>query len=1040
MEIENLDDLFKDITDGNVVLFLGAGSSVSESKKYLSSQLLDYYRDLKNIDYLPANNDIVDFVDKVFTLPEYDRNDFDYNVSKWLKKNVHAEDFHKYMITLPWLSIITTNVDLVLENAIELNNYEEKFEFVRSHGEFVKSLGFGDKPKIIKLHGCVSDHGKYPVLFSTADFERNNKFYNKLFNQIKGWSDNIKILFVGYSFSDRFGSLFLNLFKDKLMNRQFYMLSPNIDQSDFHLKYLTAVNIVPINQKFADFLSTYDNWLEASLYKARTHKNNIFKEVSGRSIPYALQSKVSSFLLPLNDSYETSIINEKEFYLGSEPNYSVIKKNYDIIKDQKISEIALILEKLFENKGTSVPFVFLAGSYGSGKSTFSYRLLKKMMEDSTNMLVFEIKDFEKISMAETINLINNLKDTTKIIFYSDQSEQDLNFKKIRELRSVLSSSQFESISIIILQSIRENCLELYKKKYKPDLQEIKIDCAFTDKELDYFLEKLDKNDLIKLRSAKEKNDLIGELKREKLVYDQLALSLYLLKRGDHYKLIIDTYKGFQNPNTQKAFLFTSLIYQYGIKMPLSLLNSIIDTDWETFINDVLKTDGMGVFIQENIKPDYYLKSDIYFKIKHRIVAEHFIKHFLKPKDLFKNFQTLIYALPQNEEAVYVFINLIKSLQLNKVLDDEKLNKLFDNASRRLNVFPKFSIYYSRNLQSRRTFPDLFKALDILDDAEEKNISIYNQRDKLILHRKGVINFNLARKYLEDNKPELSSEHFDEALELFEIKHAIDPTSSFSYIDYVRMLIWRIRYFDLGIVEKTKIENKLMYIINKGLQNVTEGISDLLDYKNFVEKRIDQHELRERADKLYENADTRPLALLIMANLEDDEERKMEIITEMEDYQYDDDIQNYLFKYYGENLQYLDLRVKFYELIRKNNSLQERDDLKWLYYNFIAESYNLKFQAAFEHQKNIRRDYRNAYIKNPLEWKESGTEEVKIFKGKVFKNNKGYFELRILDMGLRLFAKINNKEFFDLKDNANYDVSLVFSYTGIWAKILNQTQE
>ena len=59
-----------------------------------------------------------------------------------------------------------------------------------------------------------------------------------------------------------------------------------------------------------------------------------------------------------------------------------------------------------------------------------------------------------------------MKITKKIIFYSDQSEQDLNFKKLRELRGVLSSNQFEDKSIILLQSIRENILEIYKKKYK----------------------------------------------------------------------------------------------------------------------------------------------------------------------------------------------------------------------------------------------------------------------------------------------------------------------------------------------------------------------------------------------------------------------------------------------------------------------------------------------------------------------------------------------------------------------------------------------
>ncbi|OJX33128.1 MAG: hypothetical protein BGO86_03795 [Chryseobacterium sp. 36-9] len=1040
MTTQIFNDLFKDIAEGNVVLFLGAGSSVSESKKYLSKQLLEYYRDLKNIDYQPLDNDIVDFVDKVFSLPDYDRLDFDYNITKWLKKNVKPEDFHKYAVTLPWLSIITTNIDLVLEDAVEYQNYEDNFEFIRSYSEFVKSLGIGDKCKVIKLHGCISDSSKYPLLFSTSDFERNNKFYIKLFNQIRGWSDNIKILFVGYSFNDRFGSLFLNLFQKELKSRQFYMLSPNLDESAFNLKYLKANNITPIKLKFAEFLLEYEKWSEDNIYKIKEKKNNVFREVSGRTIPFALQSKLSPFLVPLNDSYETLNIDEKDFYLGSEPNFSVIKKNYDIVKEQKISEISLNINNLFDEKGTSIPFVYLTGSYGSGKSTFSYRLLKKMMEVSSELLVFELKDLEKISFSETINFINTLKDSKKIIFYCDQSEQDLNFKKIRELRSVLSSSQFENISIIILQSIRENVLETFKSKYKPDVSEINIDCAFSDDELGFFLDRLSKAELVQIRSAKEKMELLDDLKKEKLIYDQLSLSLYLLKKGNHYRYIIDTYKSFQNTNTQKAFLFTSLLYQYGIKMPLSLLNSIIDTDWETFINDVLRIDGKGIFIQETIKPDYYLKSDIYFKIKHKIVAENFIKTHLKSKEIFKNFQTLIYSLPENEESIYVFVNLIKNLQFNKVFDEEKLNKLYDIANRRLNTFPRFSIYYSRNLQSRGTIRDLSKALEILDVAEEKNLSIYNQRDKLIIHRKAVVNFNLARKYFSDRKEDLAKEYVNEAIELFEIKHSIDPSSNFSYIDFIRMLIWFISKFDLDIVEKTKMENRLRFVINKGMLNMTEGIQQLVTLKDGLEKRIDKSELHERAEILYENSDTRPLALLILVELEEEEESKLELISEMENLLYDDDIQNYLFNYYGENLQYLDIRMKFFDLIRKNKSLQEREDLNWLYYNYVAESYNLRFNAAFEHQRCIRNDYKNAFIKNPFDWKETGENSIKIFKGKSFMNGKGFFEIRILNMGSKLIAKLNNKEYPNVKDQTTYLVSLYFTYTGIWAKIIEEETE
>ena len=72
--------LFNDIKDGKVILFLGAGTSVTEEKKFLSKELLEYYRVEKSIPY-DGDGDIVDFVDKVFSLAQYDRKDFDNKTS-----------------------------------------------------------------------------------------------------------------------------------------------------------------------------------------------------------------------------------------------------------------------------------------------------------------------------------------------------------------------------------------------------------------------------------------------------------------------------------------------------------------------------------------------------------------------------------------------------------------------------------------------------------------------------------------------------------------------------------------------------------------------------------------------------------------------------------------------------------------------------------------------------------------------------------------------------------------------------------------------
>ncbi len=1034
-----MNHLYKSIAEGKVILFLGAGASLTENKGYLSKHLIQYYRDLRNISYLPQNNDIVDFVDKVFSLPEYDRNDFDFQISCWLRDNLKPEDYHKDALSLPWLSIFTTNVDTLIENIIHSNNLEDSYEIIRNIKELNYSMSTGDKCKVIKLHGCISDISKYKLLFSSADFDRNEKYYNRIFSIIQEQSNDVDILFIGYSFNDKFGNLFLNKFDDKMKGRKYYVVDPYIADDEFNLKYYCSKNITPIKTDYQGFIGDYQKWYLDNKQKLTKKKTNIFFDSKGHQINPHLQNKIKPFLTPLNDTYVSHFIEPKNYYLGEEPNFGIIKANYDVIKQAKVNEVSEEILKLFESKDISYPFVFLSGSYGTGKSTFTYRLLKHLIDSDDELLVYEITDSTKIVYQHITDLINSLTETKRIIFYCDNSELDLDFKKLRELRGYLSSMQFPDKSIMLLQSIRENSLEKFRKKLNPTLNEINIDCEFSEEELTTLVEKFYHNQLIEYKGEKQKRDLIENIKVELKIYDQLILSLFLLKNGKHSKFIIDTFKNFEYKSTQKAFTYTCLLYQFGIKMPFSLLSNILNKDWNTFIDEVVKVDGKGIFIQEKLQPDKYLKSDLYFKIKHNLIAKVFIEKQVKKKDLYKSYQNLVQNLPESEESVYIFINLIKALISSRTLDDSKINHLFDIAYHRLNIFTRFNIYYTRNLQRRGLKSECTRALEILQETEYNEYEYSNSRNKFIIHRKACVNAELAKLHFKEEEYNLSKEYVDEAIELFEIKEAIDPSSYFSYKQFLEFLIWYYNKWSLSEYEKTRIELKINKLINKGIDNVQDGINQLISLRNSFQSRVDKIELSQRVDGLIEETETRPIGLILKYELiknNSDYQDLEELVEEMENYSYNDDVAQFLFEYYGNRLQFYDYRMKFFNLLRNSDSLVDREYLNYLYYSFIAESYNYRFKDAFEHQKEIVSSYKYSMVKKPQYWKDNESYEDRIFQGKVDKNKWGYFDFKIADYGLR--AKLNNRAKDLSKEiNKTYSAKLYFTYTGIWGELIEE---
>lgn len=1041
--MENYNDLLEDIANGNVLLFLGAGASVTNKKKYLSSNLIEYYRDIKNISYDPPNGDIVDFVDKVFSIKDYDRDDFDLKIADWLRKNLKIENYHKKLINIPWLSIISTNVDLIIEDAIEDQNLEDKFEIIRSKKEYNKSNNIGDKTKYIKLHGCISDLSKYKLIFSSFDFENTNKYYRRIFNVLKGLSPKVKFLFIGYSFSDRFGNLFLTEFKKHLNDRELYLVDPFIKDDEFNLAYLKSKNISPIKESAENFFNNYSNWLKTN-NKVKS-KQNIFKNNDEENIPGYLQYKLESFLIPINKTYNAKSIDAKDFYLGEEPNFNVIQSNYDVVKDEKLNEIKEQILLLFKKSDISYPFVFLTGSFGTGKTTFTYRLIQKIIEENNDILAFEITNTEKISQKNIVELIFMLKSTKKIIFYSNHSELDLNFKKVRELRGHLSSNQFEDKSIIFLQSIRENALERFKQNLNPKIDEINIDAEFSDTELESYIEKLNFHNIKTYRSEFEKQKIISDLKIELGKNDQLLLSLYLFKDGLHSNHIIDTYNNFNFETTKKAFLYTSILYKYGIKMPVSLLKEIVKKDWDSFINEVVKVDGKGIFIQESTKPDHYLKPDLFFRIKHRIIAETFVKKYIKHKDLYNYYQNLVNVLPENDTSVVTFINLIKSLSNDQNFDHSKINHLFDLAHQRIGDFQRFIIYYCRNLQLRGLKSDLKKGLRLLANAEYENRELGYSRDSRIIHRKACINESLSRMYFDENDMEKAKRYFDEAYELFEIKLVIDPNSIFSYKDFIPFLKWYTKKWSITNEEKVKTTIKRYNILNKGILNVQDGINQLLDIKKgLLKSEWDYLSLSETIDNLIDDVKTRPYALLLRYQLVEsfpDEKyifNENEIIEELLNYDYIEEVSIFLFNHYGKKLNRYSNRISFYDLIKKNNFLKTKEELNYLYYNFVAESYSYRFQDAYNYLKKLKTKYNTAIKKNPLYWLEQDNDQIRTFKGKIHKNKNGYYEFRVKKTGQYLKAKINNNKVnFNAVNLEDCEANLSFTYTGIWAELIEK---
>lgn len=109
-------------------------------------------------------------------------------------------DLHKNLLSLPWTDVFTTNYDTLLERTS--SSVSQRYDIIRKQEDLSRS----EKPRIIKLHGCISTSGPYTI--TEEDYHHYPKRYAAFSNTVRqaflenticliGFPDTTKIFIIG---------------------------------------------------------------------------------------------------------------------------------------------------------------------------------------------------------------------------------------------------------------------------------------------------------------------------------------------------------------------------------------------------------------------------------------------------------------------------------------------------------------------------------------------------------------------------------------------------------------------------------------------------------------------------------------------------------------------------------------------------------------------------------------------------------------------------------------------------------------------------
>jgi len=1033
--------IFEKIFHGNSILFLGAGASIGEDgRKYLSKELIEYYEDY--LGYSLTESNITKFVDILSAEPDFKRTHFDNEVEKMLRK-YNLSDAHKIMASIPWREIITTNYDILVEQAYDeirnSSNHIYDIKAIRDRKEYNYRTS-ADEIKYVKLNGCISDKGKYPLAFSSEDFKLLRGYYKDVLNDLKNLSDKIYFISAGYSYSDSFGAELLQKFDSYNYRDKKWIINVDPFPNEKALKYYSSQKICIIKCTFIDFFNKYKFWEENIQNQTRKKIIITNSKNSQINIPYRLSEKLRTCLKQLNENVSEKFIKDISYYQGEEPNYHVILRNVDVIKKDEIENAKKTIKKVLDENHTAIlPTFFITGGFGIGKTTSTLRLIFEFSKDiNFDLVAFEITDFLNIRKEYLVELFS-ICTAKNIVLYCDEVEVESSFKIFIDLRRELSIEQFNDFNLFFLVPIRENILE--KFKHTRDIKksyEIHLSGKLSDDEIKDLLDKLKNVGIVNFRDVSERDSL---LKKIKLEYDNdsFLTLLSIVSNGTHVNDLIGAYNQLSK-DAQKAFLYTALLHRFKLHMPASILKQLVGGDWNDFTNNVIKVEGKGILIQENTVSNG-TDPDMYFRTKHPIIAEELINKLIPTKDKqYRYYESIINEVDVGTRNSYLLVNLLKSFNRNSSYSKLKIDKLYDSGLVKLSDDPYYIFNYCINLQQRGTEYDLKKALELLIYAE----SLLENRNHRFIHRRAIINFELAKLFYEkESQLNYTYTYLNEAESLFITKQILDPFSVYSYDGYIQMIIWQLKKLEFDNQDELQKRIHIEELFDLGLNAVTEQIDKLhglkSKYAEYLRGKTDNKDYKAYLDELYEDQYLRPYACVLLyiyheqTCTKDPNSICNELISEMENYLDNNEVVKFLFKYYGQNLHISSNRTSLFNIAKNNPIIQETRPLRYYYFNFMAESYNHNFHFGRESLKEIDTKYIGLNPEFHYLWLDENGEEI-VFKGKVVKNDYSRFKA-IKISSLQQTFKLIKGDYSSIALGEDVNIKLHFYLYGIRAEII-----
>lgn len=617
----NFPELARKIGTSPTSLFLGAGSSLMAGGPN-GSQLVESIQ----LEYKKTQNDFFKLLEDVIGIDDAGRAPVEIFIRKALAL-IHPTDFHRYLFSLPWKAVLTTNYDQLPDMMGKTIDGSRTFKtIVRPYDDVnVERL---DTLYCFKLFGDVVI--KYPddgcMVLTETDRRQAYSNQSEMYKRFHDISTTGSIVYIGYSFKD---SLVFDILADmrrilRGVSWPGYAIMPHQPSPDI-LEKMRQSKIEVIVGTADEFIneckkvhSTIPKSAQIEVHHTLIHRLLL-------SLGRDVESNISGKYRFLNQSDLDTHANAIDFIKGNDRSFKPLKENWDFPRRFNCRKIRHDLPHISSSKefvdarinlDSSANRIFaITGAAASGKSVAAKRVAFDWY-NSGNPVIFAEHPLN-LDRNVLVDLLDQMRDK----YLATQNTDPSNAKSLRFLLVI------------------ENC-----KPYLSEIVDISKHLLAIGKPVDILI--VERNNTIPFENARALGlDMVLELNDGITREEQQQFFDHFSRLG----MLVDKHALFaniENPDINSSFfalLYTSINnIQETLSQSIRIAYNELDSDakqiysivsvfrvynQKAYLDVIEKATGIGAFeIEKRLENDLtplisYDKKFQIASVNQRIIAE-----------------------------------------------------------------------------------------------------------------------------------------------------------------------------------------------------------------------------------------------------------------------------------------------------------------------------------------------------------------------------------------------------------------------------------